>query len=911
MSLPVSRGFAVTAICLAAIFGSALPGLAAEPRATLALENGWRFKQASGLTGVESGAFDDASWSKVAVPHTWNRIGNEGLERSPASNNVQGIGWYRLHFKTPVSPKNARYFLQFDGVGTIAQVWLNGTYLGKHAGAFARFRFDASAAIHPSGDNLLVVQADNSLAVPGSTTQDIVPLSGDFFMFGGIYRNVSLIVTNPVHVDMLDYGGPGVYARALKIEPASAEVKVSARLKNDGLAPVATLVETVIEDAAGKVVAKDSHSVTLASQPASVEAILNVAQPRLWQGIKAPYLYHATVTLRSPKGAILDRVTQPLGLRTMRFDADKGFFLNGEHLFLKGVGLHQDRPVKGWAVSRADQEQDLDILADLGANAVRMAHYQHDQPSYDAADAKGIVVWAEIPVVNKVSFDGAPASPALTANTRQQLTELIRQNFNHPSIAVWSIGNETDNTPSKVKGPSQAGALLKGLNALAHSEDPGRSTTLADCCEVGIPPQIGRTIEGIAPRDSVVGIADTVGYNRYFGWYNGKLGDFGPMLDQAHARHPQLPMSVSEYGVGAALTQHSDDPSGGVINSRGRPHPEEFQNLYHESAWSVLKARPYIWGVYVWNMFDFSSDARLEGDLTDVNDKGLVTADRHTYKDAFYFYRANWNAAPTLHLVGRRYADRPYGVVDVKAYSNAAEAKLWLNGKELGPARCEGGVCLWPSVHLGSGANDLRASAEISGKPVSDSLRWTFSGAPGIVRIKAGDNTGYTARDGSRYGSDLYFSGGEAQAVNVPVAQRFDHADLAAGAAAPASAPVQGNAGIAISSGDPRLYDSFREGDFSYRIPVPDGRYHVTILFQEPSASAAGERMFDVAVNGKAVLQGFDIFAAAGGKLKSTDRTFDAEAKDGTLSITFHGVKGKAVASAISVVRADEAQVSR
>ena len=902
MSLPFSRGLAAAAICLVAVLGSALPCLAAEPRAAVALENGWRFKQASGLTGVESGKFDDSSWSKVAVPHTWNRIGNDGLERSPASNNVQGVGWYRLHFNAPAARKDARYFLQFDGAGTIAQVWLNGVYLGKHAGAFARFRFDASAAIHASGDNLLVVQADNSLAVPGSTTQDIVPLSGDFFMFGGLYRNVELIVTNPVHMDMMDYGGPGIYARALKIDSASAQVQVSARLKNDGPAPRPVLVETVIEDSAGKLVAKASRPVTLTSQLASVDTILNVAQPRLWQGMKAPYLYRATVTLRSPKGVILDRVTQPLGLRTMRFDADRGFFLNGEHLFLKGVGLHQDRPVKGWAVLRADQEQDLAILADLGANAVRMAHYQHDQASYDAADAKGIVVWAEIPVVNKVSFDGAPANPALTANARQQLTELIRQNFNHPSIAVWSIGNETDNTPSKVKGPSQPGALLRGLNALAHSEDPGRSTTLADCCEVGIPPQVGRVIEGVAPREPVAGITDTIGYNRYFGWYNGKLSDFGPMLDQAHARHPQLPMSASEYGVGAALTQHSDDAAGGVINSRGRPHPEEFQNLYHESAWSVLKARPYIWGVYVWNMFDFSSDARLEGDLTDVNDKGLVTADRKTYKDTFYFYRANWNIAPTLHLVGRRYADRPYGVADVKAYSNAAQAQLSQNGKDLGTARCTGGICLWPSVHLVSGGNDFSAAANFSGTTITDDMRWTFAGSPGIVHIKAGDITGYAARDGSHYGSDMYFSGGEPHGVNLPVAQRFDHADLVAGA------PVADSGGksLAVSSGDPRLYDTFREGDFSYRIPVPDGQYRVTILFQEPSANTAGERMFDVTVNGKTVLQGFDIFAAAGGKLKSIDRTFNAEARGGYLSIAFRGVKGDALASALSVVRAGD-----
>lgn len=895
MSFPFSRGLGAVAMSLAAVLPPALPCLAAEPRATVALVDGWRFKQASGLTGVESGIFDDSSWSKVTVPHTWNRIGNEGLERSPVSNNVQGIGWYRLHFKASVSPKGARYFLQFDGVGTTAQVWLNGTYLGRHAGSFARFRFDASAALHPSGDNLLVVRADNSLAMPGSTTQDIVPLSGDFFMFGGLYRNVSLIVTNPVHVDMMDYGGPGVYARALKIAPASAEVQVSARLKNDGPAPRAALVETTIEDAAGKVVANVLRPVALASRPATVDTILDIARPRLWQGLKAPYLYRVTVTLRSPKGAVLDRVVQPLGLRTMRFDAAQGFFLNGEHLFLKGVGLHQDRPVKGWAVTRADQEQDLDIVVDLGANAVRMAHYQHDQASYEVADAKGIVVWAEIPVVNKVSFDGAPASRALTANARQQLIELIRQNYNHPSIAVWSIGNEPDNTAKKIRGPSQPASLFKNLNALAHSEDLGRPTTLADCCELGIPPSVGRAIENIPLREPIVGLADTIGYNRYFGWYDGQFSDFGSMLDQAHALHPQLPIAVSEYGAGAGLTQHSDDTLGGPINARGRPHPEEYQNTYHEASWRSLKERSYLWGVFIWNMFDFSSDAREEGDVTDINDKGLVSYNREIHKDAFYFYRANWSPEPTLHLVGRRYVDRPYGVQDVKAYTNATEARLWRNGKDLGTARCAGGICIWSVVHLVSGTNALRATAKFSGTTIADALHWTFSGSPGIVRIKAGDMSGYVARDGNRYGSDMYFNGGEAHSVNRLSGVRLTRGDQIDGS------HRTDEKRVVVNSADPGLYDTFREGDFSYRIPVPDGQYRVTMMFEEPAASAMGKRTFNVDINGKRVLNRFDIFAAAGGKFKSVERSFYSKAYDGYLSIEFRKVKGNALLAAISI----------
>jgi beta-galactosidase len=849
-----------------------------EPRASMDLSRGWRFRQADGLSEVQSGAFDDSQWTLVDVPHTWNRIGNEGTERSALTNAVQGVGWYRLRFKTPASSAMRRYFLQFDGVGVIADVWLNGHYLGKHAGAFSRFRFDVSAAIKPSGENLLVVRADNSRPQPGSSTENVIPLSGDFFVFGGIYRGVALIATDPLHVDMLDYGGPGLYARTDTVDPNSAAVRVSAKLVNDGSTPRTVMVGTRIESDAKVVVASESSRVSVAPlQPVTIDHTLHVGRPRLWQGVKDPYLYELIMTVRSSRGQLLDQVVQPLGVRSLSIDADKGLSLNGEHLFLNGASMHQDRPEKGWAISHADQAQDFELLRDLGANAVRLAHYQHDQFSYELADALGILVWAEIPLVNKVSFDGSPANVALAANARQQLTELIRQNYNHPSIAFWSIANEIDLTATQIKGPSRVAPLLKSLDLLAKQEDPSRFTVFADCCE--------QPAAGIAPRDAIVGIADAVGYNRYFGWYRGQFDDFGPMLDEAHARHPAVPIAVSEYGAGAALTQHTDDPAGGSINPHGRPHPEEFQNLYHEASWNTLRSRGYLWGVFIWNMFDFSSDSRREGDLTDINEKGLVSYDRQTRKDAFYFYRANWSSQPTLHLVGRRYVDRAYSVVDVKAYSNAALSRLWLNDRDQGTTSCTGGMCQWHSVHLLPGTNELRATAEISGTALIDTMQWTFSGSTDSVRIKAGDISGYVSKDGDRYGSDTYFSGGAAGGINAPDSPESQR--------------------IKVAADDFGLYDRFREGAFSYRIPVSSGRYRVTLKFEEPAAGAAGARQFDVLANGKIMLARFDIFAAAGGKLKGVDREFDAASRDGELLIEFRPLKGRALVSALSITPLD------
>ena len=868
------------AVCaLLSLFASI--AAAQDARLIAPLDAGWRFTQAPGLTGVEAPAFDDARWTPVDLPHTWNRIGNDGTERSPLSNHVQGVGWYRLHFKPPHVAAAGRYFLQFDAVGAVADVWLNGRYLGKHAGAFSRFRFDASSSITPVGDNVLVVKADNSQPQPGTSTQDVIPLSGDFFVFGGIYRSVSLIVTRPVHVDLLDFGGPGLYAHALDIDATRATVQLAGRVANDLKNPRRIAVEFAIEDADGRIVASRSLKTKAAAGFTVMQTQLRVENPRLWEGIKSPYLYRSVMTIHSETGAVLDRVSEPLGFRSVKFDSDRGFFLNGEHLFLRGVSMHQDRPVKGWAISCADQRQDFDLLQDLGANAVRLAHYQHDECSYELADARGIVAWAEIPLVNKVSFDGSPANAALTANARQQLTELIRQNYNHPSIVVWSLGNEIDLTATQVKGPSRPTALLRSLNELSKREDPFRATTLADCCEASIPPHVARGAGGPDEREPVVGIADTVGYNRYFGWYTGQLSDFGKMLDEAHARHVGLPISVAEYGAGAALTQHTDDAEGGPINPHGRPHPEEYQNWYHEKSWAALEPRQYLWGAFIWNLFDFSSDSRQEGDLTDINEKGLVSYDRQTRKDAYYFYRANWSTQPTLHLVGRRYVDRAYAVTDIKAYSNAAQARLFLNGNEIGLAPCSSGICSWRSVRLSQGANDLTVAAQIGGAAITDALHWSLSHSDRVVNIKAGDISGYVSKDGQRFGSDAYFAGGTPHGVNPPDT-------------APPSR-------IAVLADDERLYDSFREGEFSYRIPLPNGRYRVQLNFAEPTATEQGERVFDVTASDVMQLRQFDIVKAAGGRLKGVDRVFDADVDNGLLVLAFRPRRGSALVSALSI----------
>jgi beta-galactosidase len=863
------RSVSLAVLAMACLAGAAA---AAEQRP---LDLGWHFRQDNGLTGAEAPAFDDSAWQSVDLPHTWNHIGNRGNARAATSNSIQGVGWYRHGFKVAALPAGKHYFLQFDGVGEIADVWLNGQYLGSHKGAFQRFRFDATKAIK-AGDNVLVVKADNSKPAPGSPTQDIIPLSGDFLVHGGIYRPVSLLTTDAVHIDLMDFGGPGVYARALSIDPASASVEIRTRLADDGDKAQKVSVETRIEDGAGHAVAGETDPQALKPGTVETRLVLKVDHPHLWDATKDPYLYRVVVTVKDASGAVIDRSVQPLGLRTYHFDPNTGLTLNGHPEQMRGASRHQDRPNIGWAITKADIAQDFDIMQDMGANAVRLAHYQHAQFAYDETDRRGLMVWAEIPLVNAVSYDGSPADAALAANAETQLRELIKQNYNHPSILMWSIGNETDLTPTQKNTTSRQGSLLKALNGIAHEMDPGRVTTLADCCEQlnGSGPN---DVHGVASadRDKIVGITDVVGYNRYYGWYMGKTADFGPFLDLARSLHPNVPMGVSEYGAGGALSQHTDNPLGGPVAPKGRPHPEEYETWYHETSWPQIAARPYIWGVFIWNMFDFASDSRAEGDSTDINDKGLVSADRSVKKDVFYYYRANWNPAPTLHLADRRYIDRAYAVTDVKAYSNARAAELWVNGADTGAAACSGGICLWPGVHLQPGDNTLKVTATIDGTTMSDSLLWQFNGRADTVRIRSGDVAGLVSDAGERYGSDAFFSGGEGR-----------------------------NLKGAVKAGEPELYTSYREGAFSYDIPVPDGRYDVRLRFVEPAAAKAGERTFDVAVNGAVALPAFDVFAAAGGKAVAVDKVVKATAAGGHIHLDFTPRAGQAVVSDIEVMPA-------
>ena len=693
--------WAVAAVCAVL---SALPFVILDPPATVAdrtpvsrsqvaLDTGWRFA-VDDTVDASGAAFDDSAWAAVSVPHTWNALdGQDG-----GSNYRRGAGWYRRHYTPAAQWSGKRLWLQFDGANTVTDVWVNGTHLGQHRGGYSRFRFDATEALVPGRDNVVAVRVSNA-PVP-----DVAPLDADYTFFGGLYRAVSLWVTDPLAVDLADEGGPGVYVRTREISSAAARIDVTTRIRNSGPERRVVVLRTTVTDATGRTVTRVSAAARGIGAGASVRHVqeLTVAAPRLWQGRSDPYLYRVRVEVYDAgAGTLLDAVTDRFGLRGISVDPERGLFLNGEHVAVHGVSRHQDAEDKGWALTDADHRLDFDIMDEMGVNALRTAHYQQDPRVYEQADERGYLVWTEIPLVNVTA-----AGPAFAANVRQQLRELIRQNYNHPSIAFWGIGNEqlVDDPPTN--------AMLASLAAEVAREDPDR---LSGYAHVSADVDAGLTTH-----------ADVTGYNRYYGWYYGSPDQFGPFLDAAHGTHPTRPMAVSEYGAGASTAQHEAAPL--APDPYGPWHPEEYQALYHERVWEQFAARPYLWGTFVWNMFDFAIDRRFEGDAPGRNDKGLVSYDRTVRKDAYYWYKANWTGTPFVHVTSRRWVERTDQFTSVKVYGTADTVRLTVNGVPVGPAvPLSGHTYTWTGVMLAPGVNVVEVTGTGNGTPVRDEVRWTLT----------------------------------------------------------------------------------------------------------------------------------------------------------------------------------------
>ena len=587
------------------------------------INTGWRFFK--NCNSIEE--MDAIKSIKVNLPHTWNNLdGQDG-----GNDYFRGKCFYRKKIAL-TKKENKVYYLEFRGVNAMSEVFVNGVSVAYHEGGFSTFRANITDQL-VDGENTIIVSADNS------ANDRVYPQMADFTFFGGIYRNVYIIEAPAVRFDLDYLGGEGVKVTPIVNEDGSATVTVDSYITG------ATDGGTVKCD-----ILFDGEVVATAQAPATEKTTLTytLENPTLWDGVENPALYTAKVTLTTDNDS--DERVVRFGVRTMKADKD-GFWLNGRKYPLHGVSRHQDRQDMGWAITEKEHKEDIDLIKELGANTIRLAHYQHDQYFYDLCDEYGMVVWAEIPYISSHLANG-------DENAVSQMKELITQNYNHASIFCWGLSNEITITGES----EEMMALHHRLNDLCHDMDKTRPTTMANVTMLDI-------------NSPIIDLPDIMSYNHYFGWYMGDVNGNAEWLDDFRAARPDRTIGISEYGCEAILTWHNSDPKQG-------DYSEEYQAYYHENLLRIFAERPYLWATHVWNMFDFGVDGRNEGGVAGRNNKGLVTYDRKIKKDSFYIYKAYWTTDPFVHITSKRYYYRAEKTTTVKVYSNCDKVTLYVNGKE-------------------------------------------------------------------------------------------------------------------------------------------------------------------------------------------------------------------------------------
>lgn len=668
------------------LLGGVLVSLVAKaddnPRTFILLDKGWGYRPVSD-TGLKS------SMKQVTVPHTWNANYIPGTRSYNREMMV-----YRRDLEITPDMKDKRLFLYFEGVNSSATVLVNNKSVGSHKGGYTAFCMEVTDYAK-QGTNKLEVWVTNAY------NPEILPISGDFNIYGGIHRPCHLLVTEQDCISPLFYASPGVFIHQDKVSEKQAQITVetmlSLRGKKQGLK-----VRTTIEDAKGNIISQNiEQNVTIENvkQPFVIE------HPVLWNAKQNPHLYKVIVELLD-NGKVIDRVEQRTGLRYFSVDADKGFFLNGKYLDLYGFCLHEEVEGKGSALSAEDHERDMELVKESGATSLRLVHYPHSESIYHLSDENGIVLWTEIPMVGPGGYDfcGFINTDGLKEHARQVLKELVYQKYNHPSICFWGIFNEIRTNYDNAE------PFARELHELYKEIDPSRLTTLASCDD----PKFYQNC------------SDLMAWNKYIGWYGSRNAPetAGNFFDKAKAASNGKPVAISEYGGGANVEHHFSMKENDVKPS-GQFHPEEGQTYIHEGNWSAFAQRPYMWAKYIWVFADFQSSIRNEGGKPGINDKGLVTYDRKIKKDAFYFYKANWSTEPMIYITSRRFTERPEANVQVKVYSNLRENTLYVNGKKIGKQKSDSlHRVVWQNVTLSKGENRIRVEGKSKAGVIEDTCVW-------------------------------------------------------------------------------------------------------------------------------------------------------------------------------------------
>ena len=661
------------------ILEGAVGGGSVYARQMISLNDGWGYKKQS-----ETGK--NVKLTPVTLPHTWNAEYPAGT----TEYNRETMN-YQRNLNVTAEMRQKRLFLYFEGVNSVADVFINGKHCTNHKGGYTAFCIEITDKVS-EGDNLLEVWVSNAYR------SDVLPISGDFNVYGGIHRPVHLIITENDCIAPDFYASPGIFIKPKKVTNDVAEFDIETVIKFKSSRVQGVKLRATVYDADGKQVAEDSgFKTTLHS---------TLKNPHLWNGKQNPYLYTVKVELLKD-GKVVDEVTQQTGFRYFSVDKEKGFFLNGKHLDLHGFCRHDGVKGKGSALVQSDYQRDMEIIMESGATGMRLVHYPHGEPIYNLCDKQGICLWTELPLVGPggYKYAGYIDNPDLKEHGRQVAKELVYQKYNHPSIFFWGLFNEL------LVNYDHPKAYISELNDTIHRLDPSRLTCFATCVD----------------QQQYLGCADLCAWNKYFGWYNDEKGEdkAGPFFDNCKLASGEYPVGLSEYGAGAGI--HTYMWPLGKIEDKNRIHPQEKQCLNHEQNWAAYGKRNYLWCKFIWQFADMQSGIRHEGEEDGMNDKGLVTFDRKGKKDAFYFYKANWRKdVPVLYIAERDFKDRTSADAQVRVYTNLPKVDIWVNGRKHSVKTDTLCRAILPQITLQQGQNTIRVEGKFSGKKVSDECIWIW-----------------------------------------------------------------------------------------------------------------------------------------------------------------------------------------
>ncbi|MFI5370524.1 MAG: glycoside hydrolase family 2 TIM barrel-domain containing protein [Candidatus Eisenbacteria bacterium] len=856
--MPLIPWSLLSGVLLLALAGG--PAGAASLHSPMKLDDGWRFAFGR-RDDAERVDFPDADWHPVTLPHTWNA--EDAFTREPTFH--EGEGWYRRRVTLDATLRGKRLLLRFEAANQVTDVYWNGIHVGRHAGGYTAFAFDVTELARPGGVNVLAVRVDNTIG-------PVPPLIADYDFYGGIYRDVWLIALDPVHFSPLDHGAPGVWAEATAVTETGATVTVRGRLRNTSthLARV-ELHARVLDPDGVEVLAPHARLEAPAGSDTAFELPAGViATPRLWSP-DTPSLYRVQVELRVD-GRLADTTGCPLGLRAFQVDPDRGLTLNGRPLRLQGTNRHQDFAGLGNAVPVELQRADLRRIKADGFNFVRLAHYPQSEAVLDECDRLGMVVWEEIPVVNRID-----TTAAFESNARTMLVEMIRQHRAHPCVFFWGLANEVlllKPSPLPDGYVERTAGLVRGLAALARAEDPTRLTAAAV------------SFDELDDGSGIQDIPDVLGLNLYFGWYYRTLDELGPWLDRFHTGHPDRPVVVSEYGADGDERVHAREP-------RAFDFSVEYQQRFHEATVPRLAACPWLVGTAVWNQYDFGS-RRRDDTKPNLNKKGLYFFDRRP-KDVAFYYRALLSREPVLHVAARdwphRAGSRPGDERDtVLVYSNLDEVGLWLGDTPLGTRRVVNGAARW-AVSFRPGTNVLAARGSWNGRVVEDRCSVVYedrtaacsgSAPPHITLAMNASRCQYLDSTGTAWEAcHDHARGGWGRIGGMP---HLTHHRI-------------------FGTHDDLLFQATIEGIRSLRFDVPDGEYDLELRFAETQDRRPGERVFDVTVNGRSWCAGLDL-AGTVGPYTAVTKTTRVVAREGTgIRVDFTTGRGETTVSAVRLTR--------